>query len=129
MRPLIKRLPVSVSYRDDILLYGIDNLYPQRIEEVINSSPITRSAISVTADFLNGAGFNQNGDFEFGEYTADELLNWVSIDYATYKSLALILDVAINGEIAEVSPIDFRYVRLGPPNKAGEITFAKVSID
>jgi len=129
MRPFIKRLPVGVSYRDDVLLYGIDNLYPQRIEEVVNRSPITKSAITVQADFLNGAGFVNNGEFMLGDYSANELLNWVSSDWSLYNSIALIYDVALTGEIAEVYPVDFKFVRLGVPTKDGRITYAKVSVD
>ena len=129
MKPIIHRLPVSVSYRDDILLYGIDNLYPQRIEAVVDRSPITKSAIQVTADFLNGAGFSQNGEAMLGDYSANELLVWCSPDFSLYYGLAFILDIAMTGEIAEIYPIDFRHVRLGVPTKEGEITYCKVSVD
>jgi hypothetical protein len=126
---LIKRLPTKVSYRDDILIYGGDNLYPQRVEQVIERSPITNSAITVTADFLNGDGFSLNGNFKLGKETADGLLNTGSKDFSIYNSLALILDVNMLGEIVEVTHVDFKYVRLGVPNKNLDITFVKISTD
>ena len=130
MKPLIKRLPTAVSYRDDILLYGIDNLYPQRIEDVVNRSPITRSAIQVTSDFINGSGFQQNGETLLGKIDANEMLAWISLDWALYNACAFHLDLAMSGEIAEVTPIDFKSVRLGVPSKEGhQITYVKISND
>jgi len=126
---IIKRLPVKVSYRDDILLYGVDNLYPQRVENVIQRAPVTNSAITVTADFLNGNGFEFNSDFVLGSLSVNEVLYGIRDDMATFNSFALILDVNMLGEIVEVSNIDFKYVRLGVPNKRNEITYAKVSVD
>ena len=127
MKPFIKRLPVSVSYRDDILLWGTDNLYPQRVEEVILASPITKSAIQVQADFINGDGFES--DTQLGEYTANELLNLISPDFSTYTCFAAILDVNLDGEIVDIYPVDVKYVRLGTPNKKGEIKTVKVNVD
>ena len=130
MKPYIKRLPVNYSYRDDVLLYGADNLNPQRIESVIDRSPLTKSAITVTSDFLNGNGFQQNGDFQLGEYTANELLAKVSMDWAMYDSAGFIFDLAMTGEIAEVKFVRFKLIRLGVPKKdSGSITYAKVSVD
>lgn len=129
-KPLIKRLPTKVSYRDDILLYGVDNLYPQRVEEVVFASPITKSAIQVTADFINGAGFSQNGDFLMGDYTVNELLNYQSPDFSLFTGVAFILDVNMLGDIVEVTPAEFKYVRLGAPDKAtNKIKTAKINID
>lgn len=127
--PLIKRLPVGVSYRDDILIYGLDNLYPQRVESVILQSPITKSGIKVTADFINGSGFTLNGDFKIGDYTLNALLECSSVDFAGWDSLSLIVDVNMLGEIVELTPVEFKYVRLGAPDKNGKIKFAKVSVD
>jgi hypothetical protein len=131
MKPYMKRLPVSVSYRDDILLYGVDNLYPQRVEGVVNSSPVAKSAIVVTGDFINGSGFDQNGETEAGKFTFNELLKLITDnDAPLYNSAALIYDVALSGQIAEITPVDFKYVRLGIPTKdTYEIKYAKFSID
>jgi len=130
VKPYIKRLPINISYRDDVLLYGVDNLYPQRIEDVISRSPITNSAILVQADFFAGQGFAQNGDALLGKLSANEILDFIKLDYSRYLSFALILDVSMTGEIAEVTPVDFRFVRLGVPKKGtNEITYAKVSVD
>jgi len=127
MKPFFKRLPVSVSYRDDILLWGIDNLYPQRVEEVINSSPITKSALQVTSDFINGDGFLT--DQQIGEYTFNELLNLSSLDYATYNAVAILLDVNLDGEIVDCHPVEMKYVRLGAPDKSLEIKTIRISVD
>ena len=130
MKPYIKRLPVNFSYRDDVLLYGADNLYPQRVEAVVERSPITKSALVVTADFINGFGFQQNGEVYLGEYDANELLAKVSKDWAMYNGIGLIFDITMTGQIAEVKYIDFKYIRLGIPKKGtNEIVYAKVSID
>lgn len=128
-KPLIKRLPAKVSYRDDILLYGSDNLYPQRVEEVVFASPITKSAIQVTADFINGMGFERNGEFMLGEYNANELLNCQSPDFALFTGVSFLLDVNMLGEIVDVCPVEFKYVRLGAPDKFGKIKTAKINVD
>jgi len=127
MKPYFKRLPVSVSYRDDILLWGTDNLYPQRVEEVINSSPITKSALNVTSDFLNGDGFAT--DAQLGEYSFNQLLQLSSLDFATYRACAILLDVNLDGEIVDAQPVDMKYVRLGAPNKELEVKTIRVSVD
>lgn len=123
---LQKRLPVEASYRNDILIYGRDNLYPQMVEELVGRSPIAKSSILVTADFINGDGFELNGSVKLGEYTADELLNISSVDFAHFNSLALILDVNMEGDIVEVNPLEFKYVRLGIPDKNFNIRNVKV---
>ena len=129
MRPLVQRLPSKRSVQQGIILYGVDNLYPERVLEISLRSPITKSALEVTDEFLHGEGFTLNPEFLLGEKPVSRLLLEQTPNFTLYKTPTAIFDVNLLGEITNVAVIPFWFVRLMPPNKENKITFCKVSPD
>lgn len=126
--PLTKRISEDRNTYKNITEYGQDNLYPQRMKEVMLISPLTKSAINLLADFYRGDLF-ANGDIvvnKNGE-TANEILRLVSKDYALYNGYALHLNSNGLGAVVEMQHIPFEYVRLGLADQKGRITKVEVS--
>lgn len=130
MKPLIKRLPSQKSYQQGIILYGADNLYPDRVIEVVLRAPITESALETTNTFLVGEGFSTNGDFQLEGKTMNRLLEEITPGFTLFKTPVAHLDVNLLGEIVEVTPLPFHFVRLAVPKKGtNEVRFVKVCPD
>ena len=74
-KPTFQRIATPRDTVDNIIMYGVDNLYPQFIESIFNLSPITKSAVNLMASFIRGDGF-ENGDIEVNERgeTANDIL-------------------------------------------------------
>ena len=126
---ITKRLPVRLDSQFDISMYGADNLYPQRMNELMLRSPLLKSAVGILEDFINGSGWEINGDIVLnhkGE-TSTDLLNLVAEDFANYDGFSLHLNTNGLGEIAEIQHIPFEYCRLGLPTNEGVISEILVS--
>lgn len=127
--PLIKRLPIRLDRQFNISMYGVDNLYPQRMNELMLRSPLLKSATGILADFINGSGWELNASIVLNEKgeTSTDLLNLVSDDFANYNGFALHLNFNGLGEISEIQHIPFEFCRLGLPNERGKIFSIHVS--
>ena len=124
-----KRLKVSLDYNHKILNYDLDNLYPQRAEQVRLRSPLLVSSTRVLEDFINGDGWKLNNDIflnEKGE-TSRDLLNLAAKDYSRYAGFALHLNFDGRGRIVEIQHVPFEYCRLGLPDSLGNISTIVVS--
>jgi len=116
---LFERIPVSIDSALGILNYGLDNLYPQRMEQLRLNSPLVKSSTEVLEDFLNGTGWESSGDTivnRNGE-TYDDVLNQVARDASRFSgAFALHLNFDGTGQALELQRIPFEYVRLARPN-------------
>ena len=129
-KPIIKRIPTSIDRTKNITTYDIDNLYPQRMEQLANRSPITLSSTDAMYRFIRGAGFSDNGDLvvnRFGQ-TLNDILKAVVKDSSVYDGWALHINVNILGGITEIIPVKFKTVRFGLPDKYGRHTDVKTSL-
>ena len=54
---VFQRVPSLVDMQYKILTYGVNNLYPQEVEQVRLASPLVKSSTEVLEDFLNGTGW------------------------------------------------------------------------
>ena len=131
--PLKRRLPYRENTVEGILLYGKDNLYPQRMAELLNRSGTGKSCVKLFAKFIRGAGFkdatlNDNIINVHGQ-TAKELLREAVQDYRTHYGFAIHVDY--NAFLQPVNPtvVKFEYCRLGLPDETGHITKIVVSDD
>lgn len=141
-RPLVKREPTIVDVTDKILRFGLDNLYPQRAEELLRRSATLQSLMNRIADFVNGEGFaderlagkmdpvtkqwiipplivNKKG---LKGQTANKVLSIVSHPYTRYKSVPIHVGYNMLGGICALNPLPFETIRFGLRNKAGVIT-------
>lgn len=128
---VFERVPVIEDSHYNILGWGLDNLYPQWTEQVRLGSSITKSSSEVLADFLNGVGFESNGDKvinRFGE-TVDDILNLCALDASQFSG-AFALHVNYNGlgDGVEVQRVPVPYVRFKISNRAdGRVTNVAIS--
>ena len=109
--------PVMKEIRSkEYVYFGEDNLYPQKMIELYDSSAMHHTAIQAIKDGIIGEGIKNIG----GEYvnsqgeTIDELFEKIALDYALYQGYAL--NVVWNKEgsrIAEVYHLPFANVRSG----------------
>lgn len=124
--PYIKRIPTIIDRTYGVQSYDVDNLYPQRADEVRNRSFTAKRAVEKTADFIYGKGFEDpalgklvvNSDRQ----NANKLLNIISQDKAIYTGFALHFKYNLNYRIAEVCPVEFMYCRLGIPDEWGNVS-------
>lgn len=131
-KPIVKRVPQWLNFIADITTYGADNLYPQRVEEIMFRSALTNSGIERIADFVMGDGFSENGDLILNDkgQTANDILRMISIDVAKYKaSFAFHVNWNLLGEITDIAVNEFKFVRYGLPDEMGVHHDAKVNIN
>jgi len=109
----VERLHIDVSAHKDLILpYDVDNLYPNKIKSIAQRSGTTTSAIETLSSFLSGRGFkgmetvvNKDGK------TFWDILRFVSLSKAMFKGFALHFNYNLLGEIIEITPINFEWVR------------------
>ena len=120
-RLLIKRLPVGIDTTDQILSYDLDNLYPQRLEEIVARSGTCTKAIDRLTRFskgqlfkdevFNGIIINRKG------LTAGKALSESALDFARNSTVAFHVMYNLLWKISSVTPIFSKYCRLGIPDE------------
>lgn len=120
-----KRIKPKDNKSDNILSYDADNLYPQRIIDIINSSGTATRSIEVYYKFIIGGGFKDEKFYKSivnnKGLTNDKLLQLSAIDYAYCGGTAF--HINYNGLLQKtnISHIPFEYCRLGILDKIGMI--------
>jgi len=126
-KPTFQRIATPRDTVDNIIMYGVDNLYPQMIESIFNLSPITKSAVNLMANFIRGDGFENDKEVNDRGDTANDILWAISNDQALYNGYALHLNSSGLGSVKTVEHIPFEFVRLGLPDQKGRIRDVRVS--
>ena len=127
----LDRIQTPVDYQFDIEAYGEFNLYPQKQDNLRLASPLVKTACHVLEDFINGDGWQDNGEEILngdGEQ-ANDILNMVAMDFSRYNGFSLWLGFDGVGAITEIKHIPFEYVRFGKPDSMGKHKDVKVSIN
>lgn len=127
--PLIKRLPQQIDRTKGITTYDLDNLYPQKVEEIKARSPLTNSSVNVLTDFINGDGWSENSETRLNEegQNSNDVLLELSQDFSTFQGFALHFNFNVFGRITEVNPVAFTFCRFGEPDEFGRHHDIKVS--
>lgn len=123
-----QRVITQASHQYKITDYGLNNLYPQIMDELYKRSPLTKQAINVLSEFCIGEGWTGNGDKvvnEFGQ-TFNDMLRLASEDLNIFNGFSLHLNFSATGRITEVNHIPFEYVRLGIKDINGRTDHVKV---
>jgi len=125
----LDRIQTPVDENLQIEAYGRWNLYPQEQDFLRLSSPLIKAACKTLEDFINGNGWEQNGEEVLNDEgeLADDLLNLASMDYSRFDGFALWLGFDGTGSINEIKHIPFQYVRFSKPDALGKHTSVKVS--
>lgn len=117
--PVIKELN-----NKEYVYYGIDNLYPQKLIEMYDSSAMHHTCIQAIKDGIFGKGIELIGEEYIntqGE-SIDDIFEKLTLDYTLYQGYAL--NVVWNKEgtqIAEIYHLPFSKVRSGKANEEDEV--------
>lgn len=119
-------LPVIKEIRNkDYMFYGEDNLYPEKLIEMYDSSAMHHTCVQAIKDGIFGEGIEIVGDEYIntqGE-TIDDIFEKITLDYTLFQGYAL--NVIWNKEgtqIAEMYHLPFANVRSGKKDEEDEVT-------
>jgi len=108
-------LPSLVFSQDgqEIIPYGIDNLYPNRTLAAIRNSPTAKGCVRRLRDFVFGLGFGDQADIVVNRdnETLNDILNKAVGDYSEFGGFALHFNYNLFGEIIEIFNADFEFIR------------------
>lgn len=112
-----RRILVRPNQTFGILNYDLDNAYPQRMLELVASSPTAKDCWNKRAKFIGGNGFEQS---ELGKQVVNEkgltlskLLKAVATDKALFTGFGIHINYNANFKVASVHYIRFEDIRLG----------------
>ena len=119
-------LKISTIVGDEIIDYGLTNLYPSRVNDIIRESPTANGCVKRKSEFVFGLGID-GGDLVVNRHgqTLNEIYNATSKDYTKYNGFVLHFNVNLLGEIAEIQNVDIRYVRKLATLKAARLARIK----
>jgi hypothetical protein len=109
----VERLYVNIAFpADRIIPYDKDNLYPQKIKSIAQRSGTTMSAIETLASFTIGQGF-QGSETIVNEdsQTLWDILLFIAFQKSMFRGFVLHFNYNIFGQITEINPINFEFVR------------------
>ena len=118
-------LPVIKDIRNkDWMYYGEDNLYPDRLIEMADTSAMHNTCIQAIKDGIYGEGIELIGDeyINTDGQTIDDIYENISLDYTMFQGYAL--NVIWNKEgtqIAEMYHLPFANVRSGKKNEEDDV--------
>ena len=118
-------LPVIQEQRGkDYIKFGVDNLFPQQLIELYDSSAMHHTCVEAIQDGIDGEGIVEYG----GEYintdgeTIDNIFEKISLDYTLFGGYALNLIWNKEGtRIAEIYHLPFANVRSGKPDEEDRV--------
>lgn len=123
----VERFDVSYCSTLNIQRYGKDNLYPQRMRNLIQSSHTGGACCERYQTFIEGNGLNNT---EFSEYvcnragdTVDDIFRLIAHDMAIFHGFALHVNYNVFGEIVEVSHVPFEACRLEEETEDGKVVY------
>lgn len=128
-----KRIDTSYLMSLNIQSYGSDNLYPQRMFDLVQNSPTGAGCLDRYETFIEGNGLR---DTEFSEYicnrkgeTVDDVFRLICQDVSTYRGFALHVNYNSAAEITEVQHIPFQNCRLEEEDENGQVQYINVHPD
>lgn len=128
-----KRIDISYVSRFKMQAYGNDNLYPQNLRAITQSSGTAELCLARYTKFIEGYGFADEGFSELvanhrGE-TADDILHNVAADLARFGGFAVHVNYNVLGEITTMAHVPYENCRLEEPDDAGHVAHIIVHPD
>jgi len=112
-----RRTLVRPNQTFGILNYDLDNAYPQRMLELVASSPTAKDCWTKRAKYIGGNGFEQP---DLGKQvvnakglTLGKLLKAVATDKALFTGFGIHINYNANYKVASVNYVRFEDIRLG----------------
>ena len=128
-----RRFESSYQSNVGIQTYGKDNLYPQRMYDLIRSSPNGGTCLDRFQTFIEGNGLNNT---DFSEYecnrtgqTVDDIYHLIAQDMALFHGFALHVNYNMMCEIVELHHIPFMQCRLEEETAYGKVVHIVVHPD
>lgn len=128
-----KRFATVYNSSWKIQSYGDDNLYPQRMLDLVANSPTGSTCCERYRTFIEGNGMlsddiayyvcNGRGD------SIDDIFRLIAHDVAYYGGFALHVNYNLKGQITEIQHIPFPNCRLAEEDDLGRVPFIKVHPD
>lgn len=115
-----KRIDYKVNKTEHVLNFDFDNIYPQRVEDILNDSSTGTSCKRIRTKFIIGGGFKDADFYKLvvnrQGLTADKLLRKIAEDVSNFSySVALHFNYNSLGEFVEINFIPISNVRLCDP--------------
>lgn len=117
----------------NIQAYGRDNLYPQRMLNLILNSPTGGTCCERYQTFIEGNGLNNTNFSEYkinrsGE-TVDDIYRLIAQDMALFHGFALHVNYNMACEIVELHHVPFQNCRLEEETEDGQVLYINVHPD
>lgn len=133
----VKRSPkrIQTYYLNtlNIQAYGRDNLYPQRMFDLIQGSSIGSSCCERYQTFIKGNGLNNTGFSEYicnrAEETVDDIYRLIARDMALYHGFALHVNYNVFCDIVELTHVPFQTCRLEEETLDGKVVYINIHPD
>lgn len=120
-----KRLVAPYWSNLNIQSYGKDNLYPERMYDLLQCSPIGGTCCDRYETFIEGDGL---ADKDFSELvcnrrgeTVDDIYRLIAQDMANFHGFALHVNYNMMCEIVEVNHVPFQQCRLEEETEDGKV--------
>lgn len=101
--------------------YGTDNLYPQKIVQYYNDSPVNQSIVEYKKNLTAGEGFIYDENQKVTDFNkrikSNVLLSRTSLDYSLYGGFAFQITANSLGKIGMINYIDFSTLRKSKDGK------------
>jgi hypothetical protein len=131
--PLKRRLQFADDKNFKIQKYDLDNSYPQRVRNAINSSGVATACTNLFAKHLRGRGFTseaiENLIVNEKKQTVGAIHKLLCKDRAMFFGYAYHIQYNALLEVVGINHVPFEYVRLMLPDDRGVVTKAKVFDD
>lgn len=110
----------SLVQREDwqynIIDYGVNNLYPDVIRELLEQSALADTCRNIIADFISGDGIAEQNIASMAvnskEQTMSDVLEFAAYELETFGGFSLHLQKNILGKVTEITPLPFQYCRI-----------------
>lgn len=128
-----ERYSTSYDSRLNIQRYGSDNLYPQRMHNLVLNSPTGSTCLERYQTFIEGNGLYDIAFSEFvcnrQEQTVDDVLRLVSADIAEYNGFALRIYYDLTCRITDIQHVPFHCCRLEEEDDNGKVPYIAYHVE
>ena len=125
-------LKIKPNQSKSIMNYGVKNLYPQEVVEIVNKSAYGSSCQKTFANYLFGEGLEADKESPFAKKALEyffphDLMQKICYDYSLFGGYCLQARPNTQSKIAKINHVDFSIARLGIYNADFRIDKAYLS--
>ena len=98
-------------YSGNVINYGTDNLYPNKVFDIVQDSPTAGGCVKRKSEFVFGKGVESDVIVNRHNKTINDIISIACQEYSKYNGFALHFNYNLLGQIVEIQNVDIRYVR------------------